>query len=53
MDEFTIDPRAGAGIDKMGPRDPTLPNRTDAQPLVQPRQCVLGCRFCLPMSVTK
>ena len=42
MDEFAVDPRAGAGVDKMRPGDPTLANGADAQPLVQPRQGILG-----------
>ena len=42
MDEFAVDPRAGARIDKMRTGDPTLANGTDAQSLVQPRQGVLG-----------
>ena len=42
MNEFAVDPRAGAGIDEMGPGNPALANGSDAQPLVQPRQSVLG-----------
>lgn len=51
MNEFAVNPRAGAGIDEMRPGYPALANGTDAQPLVQPRQSVLGgCRFPLPIS---
>src|SRR5271165_2597246 len=53
MDEFAVDPRAGTGVEKVRPGDPALANRTDAQPLVQPRQGVLGCRFHFPISTPR
>ena len=42
MNELAVDPGARAGVQEMRARDPALANRTDAQPLVQPGQSVLG-----------
>ena len=42
VDEFAVEPQAGAGIGEVGARDPAVADRAFGQPLVEAGERVLG-----------
>lgn len=44
VDEFAFEPKARAGVGKVSPANPALPNWAFGEPLVEPGQRVLGGR---------